>query len=80
MSIPTKVQVACAFYKFAQGCNPLICCELFVMGRLTISLILKKIITTFNVVFKKIITWTSGIEMEMVMQDSLWFPKHQGGY
>ncbi len=32
MSIPAKVQMACAFYKFAQGYNLLICCELFVVG------------------------------------------------
>jgi hypothetical protein len=67
MSIPTKVRVACAFYKLAQGCNFLICNELFDVGQSTISLVLRKVITTSNVVFKNLISWPSGNKMEMVM-------------
>jgi hypothetical protein len=56
MSIPVEVQVACAFYKLAQGCNVLICKELFIVGQSTISFVLQEVITTFNVVFKNLIT------------------------
>jgi hypothetical protein len=60
--------VACAFYKLAQGCNFLNCIELFVVGQSTISLVLRKVITTFNVVFKNLISRPYGNKMEMVMQ------------
>jgi hypothetical protein len=62
------VQVVCAFYKLAQGCNLLICKELFIMGQSTISFVLQEVITTFNVIFKNLITWPFRNKMEMVMQ------------
>lgn len=60
--------MACAFYKLTQGCNLLICNELFTMGWLIVSLVLKKVIIVFNVIFKHFITWPSRNKMEMVMQ------------
>jgi hypothetical protein len=62
--------MACAFNKLTQGCNLLICNALFVMDQSTISLVLKGVIITFNVVFKNLITWPSGNKMEVVMQAS----------
>ncbi len=62
--------MAYAFDKFAQGCNLLICSALFVMGQSTVSLALREVIIAFNVVFKNLITWPSGNNMEMVMQAS----------
>jgi hypothetical protein len=68
MSTLTEVRMACAFDKLAQGCNLLICSALFVVGQLTISLVFREVIITFNVVFKNPITWPFGNKMEMVMQ------------
>jgi hypothetical protein len=60
--------MACAFDKLAQGCNLLICSALFVVGQSIVSLVLREVIITFNVVFKNLITWPFGNKMEMVIQ------------
>ncbi len=62
--------MACAFDKLAQRDNLLICSALFVVGQLIVSLVLREIIITFNVVFKNLIIWPSENKMEMVMQAS----------
>ncbi len=38
------------------------------MGQSTISFVLQEVITTFNVIFKNLITWPFRNKMEMVMQ------------
>lgn len=68
MFILVEVQVAYAFYKLTQGCNLLICNELFTMGWFIVSLVLKEVIIVFNVIFKHLITWPPRNKMEMVMQ------------
>ncbi len=60
--------MACALYKSFQGCNLLICNELFVVGRLTISVTLRKFIIGINIVFKKIFSLPIGNKMQAIMQ------------
>jgi len=49
--IPMEVCVTCSIYNLAQGVNLLICNEVFVIGRSTISFIVWKVITLINIVF-----------------------------
>ncbi len=62
------VQVACALYNFFQGYNLLICNELFVVGWLTISVVLREFIIGINIVFKKVFSWPIGNKMQTIMQ------------
>jgi hypothetical protein len=52
--IVVEVRVACALYKIAQGCNMLICNEMFVVGQWIISLVIWKIIITNHLFFQEI--------------------------
>ncbi len=60
--------MACALYKFFQGCNLLICNELFVVGQLTISVVLREFIIGINIVFKKVFSWPIENKMQTIMQ------------
>lgn len=60
--------MACALYKKIQGCNLLICNELFVVGRLTISVVLREFIIGINIVFKKVFSWPIGNKMQTIMR------------
>jgi len=60
--------VACALYNFFQGCTLLICNELFVVGQLTISVVLREFIIGINIVFKKVFSWPIGNKMQTIMQ------------
>jgi hypothetical protein len=55
--IQMEVCVTCAIYNLAQGVKLIICSELFIIGRSTISFIVQKVITLINIVFKNLITW-----------------------
>jgi hypothetical protein len=60
--------MACALYKIAQGCNLLICNELFTVGRSIVSIVLKEIIIGINIIFKKVLSWPIGNKIQTVMQ------------
>jgi hypothetical protein len=45
------VGIACAFYKLVQGCNLLICNELFVVSWSTIFLVVREVIIVINIAF-----------------------------
>jgi hypothetical protein len=58
----------CDMYKLAQGCNLLICNELFIVGRYIVFLIVGEIIQIVNIILKKnMISWPSRGELEEVV-------------
>ncbi len=56
-------------YKLAQGANILTCSELFSIGHSTIAFVLREVIITINIVFKKFINWPTCDKMQIVMLD-----------
>jgi hypothetical protein len=69
-AIPIAIWVSCAIYKLAQGANILTCNEmLFAIGLSIVVLVLHIVITTINIVLKKLITWLEGNKMQTIMLD-----------
>jgi hypothetical protein len=60
--------VLCAIYKLAHGTNLLVCSELFVIGKLIVSKMLHELMASINLIYKKLITWLMGVEMNGVME------------
>ncbi len=59
----------CVIYKLAHGTNLLVCSELFVIGKLTISKMLHELMASMNLIYKKLIAWLMGVEMNGVMEN-----------
>lgn len=68
LAILVERHVACAIYKLAQSINLFICNELFVVGRSIVFLIIWEVIITSNIVFSKMITWSFGPKMDVVIK------------
>lgn len=58
----------CAIYKLTHGINLLVCSELFVIFKLIVSKMLHKLMASTNLIYKKLITWLMGVEMNGVME------------
>ncbi len=65
--ITIEIKVSCAIYKLAHGANTLTCSELFTIGRSTIAFVLQEVVRAINVVFKKLMMWPMGDNMQVVM-------------
>lgn len=50
LSIPVLVWVACTLFKLTHGASLLICSEMFVVGRSTVSLVLCDVVMAINIV------------------------------
>jgi hypothetical protein len=61
--------VACSIYKLAHGANFLICSNLFDVGKSTIYLVFHEVVYAINKIFKGLISWPKGDDMQTVMID-----------
>jgi hypothetical protein len=52
LGIKVEIKMSCAIYKLAQGSNYLICNKLFVVGWLTMSLMIHEVIKVINLVLE----------------------------
>jgi hypothetical protein len=68
-SIMIKIKVACSIYKLAHGVNFPICSKLFALGKSTIYLVLHEVVYTINKIFKNLISWPKGDDMQTIMTD-----------
>jgi hypothetical protein len=57
LAVPFVVRVPVTLFKLAQGSTLLLCSELFVIGRPTVSEILREVVTAVNVVLQHEIKW-----------------------
>ncbi len=64
LAIPMEVWVTCVIYKLSHCSNLLTCSELFVIGRLTMGLVLWKFVNVIIIVFRSLIFWPMGQKME----------------
>jgi hypothetical protein len=46
-----------------------VCSELFVIGKLIVSKMLHELMASINLIYKKLITWLMGVEMNGVMEN-----------
>jgi hypothetical protein len=60
--------MTCAIYTLAHGANFLICNKLFAIGKST-TLVLHEVVDVMNVIFKKLISWPNGVEIQVFMED-----------
>jgi hypothetical protein len=67
IDVHIEVHVACVMYKLAQGYKCLICSEFFVINIFNMCLVIKEVIWTINIVFKKMVSWPFKVELEQVM-------------
>ncbi len=65
--ITIEIKVSCAIYKLVHGANTLTCSELFTIKRSTLALMLQEVVRAINVVFKKLMMWPMGDNMQVVM-------------
>jgi hypothetical protein len=61
--------VLCAIYKLAHGTNLLVCSEFFVIGKLVVSKMLHESMAFINLIYKKLIAWLMGVEINGVMEN-----------
>jgi len=64
-----EICVCCVIYKLVHGCNFLIHIKLFAIDKPIVSLILHEFVVATNLVFKKLIFWPKGHEMQKMMED-----------
>ncbi len=55
------------FNKLSHGSNLLTCSQLFAIGKSIVSLIICKVVKTINIMFKSLISWPMGQNMEVIM-------------
>jgi hypothetical protein len=61
--------MSCAIYKLAHGANFLISSKLFAIGKSTTTLVLHEVVDVMNVIFKKLLSWPNGVEIQVFMED-----------
>lgn len=61
--------MVCSIYKLAHGVNFPICSKLLAMGKSTIYLVLHEVVYTINKIFKNLISWPKGDDMQTIMTD-----------
>ena len=66
-AIPVEIRVTCAIYKPAHGANILTCSELFAIGRSTVGRAIREVVNAINIVFRDLISWPQGEQMQAVM-------------
>jgi hypothetical protein len=69
LAVPIEVRVCAALYKLAQGTNILSCSEKFVIGKSTVSVVIREVVGTLNNICGDLIRWPRGNEMRQVMVD-----------
>jgi hypothetical protein len=60
--------MSCVIYKLAHGVIFLVCNEFFTIGK-SISKLLHDFVVVVDLVFKKLIKWSMGVEMSSVMEN-----------
>jgi hypothetical protein len=69
MAVPVLVRVACTLFKLIHGASLLICSEMFVVGRSTISLILRDVVCAINDTLRHELMWPTGQRIGEVQDD-----------
>jgi len=59
--------MAFMIYNLSHGSNLLICNELFAIDKSIVGLVIYEVVRTINIMFKSLISWLVGQEMECVM-------------
>ena len=60
LAIPVVVRIACTLFKLTHGTSLFICIEMFVVGKSTVSVILRDTIKAINNVLRHEISWPMG--------------------
>ncbi len=60
--------MSCAIYTLTYGANFLICGKLFAIRKST-TLVLHEVVDVMNVIFKKLMSWPNGVEIQVFMED-----------
>jgi hypothetical protein len=69
LAVPVEVRVCCCLYKLAQGANFLACSEKFAIGRSTVSLVIREVVSAINRVYNHALQWPRGAQMQQTMLD-----------
>jgi hypothetical protein len=69
LAILVEIRVSCCLYKLAHGANLLTCSELFAIGRSTVGLVIREVVSAINVVYRDVIWWPRNQELYEVMAD-----------
>lgn len=68
-AIPVVIRLACTLFKLSHAATFLICSELFAVGRSTVSVMLREVVTAINIGLRNEIMWPSGDAVSTVASE-----------